>query len=178
MGLTVVFQDHTTVLLKTSSVKLSGVVVHQEPFSDNLAYIHLQDNGVPRKTPGRVQVVNTSTPRPRATLRTSLKGNVILAAQELHAKDRADKCPAEEKMEDDLPMQGGEVNTTSRSRFKLGKQSWERWHAKLGHPSLTTMKTAAGDKCDVKNMTTQMCDCESCLLTRTQTHPHEHGHAH
>ena len=27
-------------------------------------------------------------------------------------------------------------------------------------------------------MTTQMCDCESCLLTRAQTHPHEHGHSH
>ena len=71
MGLTVVFQNHTTVLLKTSSVRLSGVVVHQEAFSDNLAYIHLQDNGVPRKSPGRVQVVNTTSPPPPPSRSTS-----------------------------------------------------------------------------------------------------------
>ena len=40
------------------------------------------------------------------------------------------------------------------------------------------MKTSAADQCDVKSMTTLMCDCDSCLLTRAQTHPHEHGHAH
>ena len=177
MGLTVVFQNHTTVLLKTSSVRLSGVVVHQEAFTDNLAYIHLQDNGVPRKSPGRVQVVNTSSPLPRAQLRANLKGNIILTAQELHAKSRVEKCLTEEEEENDLPMQGGEINTTSRSRYKLEKRSWERWHSKLGHPSLTVMKTAAVNHSDVSSMTTQMCDCDSChhprpnIPTRTWSLP-------
>ena len=106
MGLTVVFQNHTTVLLKTSSVRLSGVIVHQEKFSDNLAYIHLQDNGVPRTSPGRVQVVNTTRPLPRTALRTNLRGNVILAAQALHAKSRENgRLPP--KTDNDLLMQGG-----------------------------------------------------------------------
>ena len=109
MGLTVVFQNHTTVLLKTSSVRLSGVIVHQEKFSDNLAYIHLQDNGVPRTTQGRVQVVNTTRPLPRTTLRSNLKGNVILAAQALHAKSRENVSSTQEKTDTDLLMQGGGV---------------------------------------------------------------------
>ena len=74
MGITVVFQNHTTVLMKTSSVKLSGVVIHQEKFRENLAYIHLQDNGVPRKTAGRITEVNTSKPYPRIQLAESERG--------------------------------------------------------------------------------------------------------
>ena len=49
MGITVLLQNNTTVLLRTSTVKVSGEIVHQEKFADGLSYIHVEDNGTPRR---------------------------------------------------------------------------------------------------------------------------------
>ena len=85
MGITVLLQNNTTVLLRTSTVKLSGEIVHQEKFADGLSYIHVEDNGTPRQGAGVIQTVDTTRPYLRTQYaRGNLKGQVALAARTYH----------------------------------------------------------------------------------------------
>ena len=70
------------------------------------------------------------------------------------------------------------ANTASRSKFKTGENSWERWHSKLGHLNFTSLRVAAGDKINLTGVTPTNCECSDCLTTKVQSHPHENGHAH
>ena len=82
MGITVLLQDNTTVLLRTSTVKISGEIVHQEKFADGLSYIHVEDNGTPRRGAGFIQAVDTTRPYIRTQhVRGNLRGQTALAAR-------------------------------------------------------------------------------------------------
>ena len=81
MGITVLLQDNTTVLLRTSTVKVSGEIVHQEKFADGLSYIHVEDNGTPRRGAGVVQTVDTLPYLRTQHVRGHLKGQVALSAR-------------------------------------------------------------------------------------------------
>jgi hypothetical protein len=176
MGITVLLQDNTTVLLRTSTVKVSGEIVHQEKFADGLSYIHVEDNGTPRRGAGVVQTVDTTRPYLRTQhVRGHLKGQVALAARaNFHNLRKA--APAHRLAI--KPPVWGVANTASRSKFKLGENSWERWHSKLGHLNFTSLRVAAGDKINLTGITPTNCECPDCLTTKVQSHPHENGHAH
>ena len=176
MGITVLLQDNTTVLLRTSTVKISGEIVHQEKFSEGLSYIHVEDNGTPRRGAGAVQIVDTTRPYLRTQhVRGNLKGQMTMAAKaNFHNLRKA--APAHRLAM--KPPVWGVAYTASRSKFKLGANSWERWHAKLGHLSFTSLRIAAEDKVDLTGVTSANCECPDCLTTKVQSHPHEHGHAH
>ena len=176
MGITVLLQNNTTVLLRTSTVKLTGEIVHQEKFADGLSYIHVEDNGTPRQGAGVIQTVDTTRPYLRTQYaRGNLKGQVALAARTYHYNLR--KAAPAHRLAIKPPV-WGVAYTASRSKFKLEANSWERWHAKLGHLNLTSLRIAAGDKVDLSGVTSASCECSDCLTTKVQSHPHEHGHAH
>ena len=177
MGITVLLQDNTTVLLRTSTIKISGEIVHQEKFAEGLSYIHVEDNGTPRRGAGAVQTVDTTRPYLLRTqhVRSHLKGQVAIAAKANFYTLR--KAAPAHRLAIKPPV-WGVAYTASRSKFKLGANSWERWHAKLGHLNLTSLRIAAEDKVDLTGVTSANCECPDCLTTKIQSHPHEHGHAH
>jgi hypothetical protein len=181
MGITVLLQDNTTVLLRTSTVKISGEIVHQEKFADGLSYIHVEDNGTPRRGAGFIQAVDTTRPYIRTQhVRGNLRGQTALAAR-ANFQNLRKAAPAHRLVIKPLvikPPVWGVANTASRSKFKIGENSWERWHSKLGHLNFTSLRVAAADKINLSGVTPSNCECPDCLTTKVQSHPHENGHAH
>ena len=177
-GISVYFANGTTVLLLADTVELRGTVIHQEKFSDGLALIKLRDHSsgvkvpLPHKMAQPQLVVTGST---QGGMRSKLKLEVIAAALTANSLARMKTKPA-------IIPQEAVVVCSARSKFKMDKNSWERWHSKLGHSSLTVMRKAlAQDPVLTKEMdklTSTNCPCIPCLTTKVKTHPHNHGHAH
>ena len=176
-GISVYFANGTTVLLLADTVELKGTVVHQEKFSDGLALIKLRDHGggKPLSQAKKAQpqlVVTGALPGGR---RSKLKLEVIAAALSSNTLARIKNKPA-------IILAGAHVVCSARSKFKLDKDSWERWHAKLGHSSLPAMRKALAHDPAVSKVLEKLsstnCPCIPCLTTKVQTHPHNHGHAH
>ena len=175
IGISVYFANGTTVLMQTDTVALSGRVIHQEKFSDGLALIKVLDT-LPGKRHNesctQPQVVNTNVPFP-GNRRTKLKAEVIAVAIKNNELSRSRRT-------NPLPNSSKEVST-ARSKFSYEKDSWERWHAKLGHPSLTAMRKALASNPILAKLLAarcpENCSCDACLTTKVQMHPHNHGHA-
>ena len=178
IGISVYFANGTTVLMRTDSVVISGEVIHQEKFSNGLALITVMDT-VPGKahfaciTP---QTVNTKSAFPGAR-RAKLKPSVVEVAIKTNRINREylqHVCATSKLLFSQV--------FTARSKFDTEKDSWKRWHAKLGHLSLTAMRKAVATNPVLTKILAGLipenCACESCMTSKVQMHPHNHGHAH
>ena len=178
IGISVYFANGTTVLLQADTVELNGTVIHQEKFSEGLALINLRDHSGGGKPPPPLRVSRPQLVVTHATqggIRSRLKREVIAAALSIHSLARIKIKPAI------FPKEALIINS-ARSKFKMDKNSFERWHAKLGHASLPAMRKAlAHDPAMSKELekhSSTNSPCIPCLTTKVQQHPHDHGHAH
>ena len=176
-GISVYFANGTTVLLIADTVELKGSVIHQERFSEGLALINLYDH-TGDKAPPQAKVVQPQLVNIIAPLRGRrgrLNMRAVAAAVSSNTMARIKQKPAV------IPPNTAVV-CSARSKFKMDKNSWERWHPKLGHSSLDAMRKALAQDPAVSKVLEKLsstnCSCIPCLTTRVQSHPHNHGHAH
>ena len=176
-GISVYFANGTTVLLIADTVELKGTVIHQEKFSDGLALINLRDHSGGMLPPQAKMtlpqlVVTGALPGGR---RSKLKAGAIAAALSANTMARVKAKPA-------LTLPNTAIICSARSKFKLDKDSWERWHPKLGHISLKAMRKALAQNLPatkaLEKLSATNSPCIPCLTTKVQAHPHDHGHAH
>ena len=176
-GISVYFANGTTVLLIADTAEVRGTVIHQEKFSDGLALINLRDHGGGKLPPqaklSQPQLVSTGAlPGGR---RSKLKVGAIAAALSANTMARVKAQPA-------LILPNTAVVCSARSKFKMDKDSWERWHPKLGHISLKAMRKALAQNSPatkaLEKLSATNSPCIPCLTTKVQAHPHNHGHAH
>ena len=161
IGISVYFANGTTVLMQTDTVTLSGRVIHQEKFSNGLALIQVLDT-LPGKSHDegctQPQVVDTRVSFFPGRRRTKLKAETIAVAIKSNQLSRSNRSTLQNTRKEVL---------TARSKFAYEKDSWERWHAKLGHPSLTAMRKALASDSNMTKLLAakcpENCSCDACL---------------